>query len=276
MHDIQREIIDALHVKENINPDREVREIIDFLKNYKYHHDFIESFVLGISGGQDSTLLGKLAQMAVEELREEGHTIHFYGVRLPYGTQLDMNDVDDAIAYINPDFDVTINIKNAVDASVKALNDASFHISDFVIGNEKARERMKAQYAIAADRKGVVLGSDHAAEALTGFYTKFGDGAADVMPLTGLNKRQGQQILKYLNCPEHLYLKVPTADLESDRPLLSDEDALQVSYKDIDDFLEGKTVPVAAFNRIIHLYKVSQHKRDKPYHRYLKPKYMEE
>lgn len=276
MNDIQQNIIKELHVKPTINVKEEVREIIDFLKGYKYNHDFIKSFVLGISGGQDSTLLGKFAQMAVEELRTEDKEIEFYAVRLPYGEQLDSQDVDDAMMFIQPDYDVTINIKESVDSGVKALNDAGFNISDFVIGNEKARERMKVQYAIAADKKGVVLGSDHAAEAITGFYTKFGDGAADLMPLTGLNKHQGQQILKYLNCPEHLYLKIPTADLESDRPLLSDEEALGVSYKDIDDFLEGKEVPKEAFNRILHLYKTSQHKRDKAYHRYNLPQNMEE
>lgn len=274
MTDLQSEIIKKLHVKQVIDPASEIREIIDFMKGYVTAHPFIKSLVLGISGGQDSTLLGKLAQMTVEELRSEGLDVSFYSVRLPYGQQADEQDARDAVAFIKPDHNEEINIAPAVDAGVKILADNGFNLSDYVRGNEKARERMKVQYAIAAHTSGVVLGTDHAAEALTGFYTKFGDGACDLTPLTGLNKRQGRQILAYLDCPAHLYEKVPTADLESDKPLLSDEDALGVTYHAIDDFLEGKVVSETDYDTIINLYKRSEHKRVLPYNRYHLPENM--
>ena len=92
MDKVQQHIVDELHVKPEINPESETREIIDFLKDYVKKYNFIKSFVLGISGGQDSTLLGKIAQLAVDELNEEGHSIKFYGVRLPYGEQRDEDD----------------------------------------------------------------------------------------------------------------------------------------------------------------------------------------
>ncbi|QQD85028.1 MULTISPECIES: ammonia-dependent NAD(+) synthetase [Jeotgalicoccus] len=272
MSDIQKEIIERLHVKTEINPQEELSEIINFLKDYVTDHPFIKSFVLGISGGQDSTLLGKIAQLTVAALREEGKEVKFYTVRLPYGVQADESDARDAVDFIEPDERVTVNIKDSVDASVDALLDSGFTLSDFVIGNEKARERMKVQYAIAAHTGGIVLGTDHAAEALTGFYTKFGDGACDVAPLMGLNKRQGRQLLEFLKAPPHLYEKIPTADLESNKPLLSDEAALGVSYREIDDFLEGKPVSQHAFDTIINHYKRSAHKRDLPYNRYNLPK----
>lgn len=82
---------------------------------------------------------------------------------------------------------------------------------------------MKAQYSIAGMTKGVVVGTDHAAEAITGFFTKYGDGGTDINPLFRLNKRQGKQLLAHLGCPEHLYKKLPTADTEDDRPSLPDE-----------------------------------------------------
>lgn len=271
MDQLQQQIIDELHVKPEIKPETEAREIIDFLKDYAKQHDFIKSFVLGISGGQDSTLLGKLTQLAVDELNEEGRSIQFYGVRLPYGKQNDEEDAIDAMKFIGQDTQRAVNIKPAVDAGVEALAQSGFELSDFVEGNEKARERMKVQYAIAAHTGGVVLGTDHAAEALTGFYTKYGDGAVDLAPLTGLNKRQGREILKHLGSPVHLYEKIPTADLEDDKPMLSDEAALGVTYEHIDDFLEGKTVPEEAYDRIKNLYIKSQHKRDLPYNRYNLP-----
>ena len=108
---------------------------------------------------------------------------------------------------------------------------------------------------------GVVLGTDHAAEAITGFFTKHGDGAADIVPLYRLNKRQGREILKYLNAPESIYLKVPTADLEDDKPLIPDEIALGVTYEEIDDYLEGKEIRTEAAEKIENWYIRTEHKR---------------
>src|SRR5699024_7583814 len=102
---------------------------------------------------------------------------------------------------------------------------------------------------------------DHGAEAVTGFYTKFGDGGADLMPIFRLNKRQGRQLLEELHCPSHLYTKVPTADLEEDKPAVPDEVALGVSYDEIDDYLEGKQVAEQAKVKIENYFLNSRHKR---------------
>ncbi len=159
---------------------------------------------------------------------------------------------------------LTVNIKGSVLASEQALREAGIELSDFVRGNEKARERMKAQYSIAGMSKGVVVGTDHAAEAVTGFFTKYGDGGTDINPIFRLNKRQGKQLLKTLGCPEHLYLKAPTADLEDDRPSLPDEAALGVTYQQIDDYLEGKTLPAETAKIIEGWYLKTEHKRRPP------------
>jgi len=263
---LQQEIIKELRVLPTINVQEEIRKSIDFLKEYAQRYSFVKGFVLGISGGQDSTLTGKLVQLAVDELNAEvGEAKYsFWAVRLPYGVQADEKDCQDAIDYIKPTKTFTVNIKNAVDASIQSLANAGIEVSDFVKGNEKARERMKVQYAIAAMNNAVVLGTDHAAEAITGFYTKFGDGGADLMPIFRLNKRQGKQILTALNCPEHLYLKVPTADLEENRPSLPDEAALGLTYDQIDDYLEGKEIPEEARKTLEGHYLRSQHKRHMP------------
>src|SRR5690606_8383525 len=175
--------------------------------------------------GQDSTLAGKLAQIAIDELNagQPSKRAAFYAVRLPYGEQLDENDAKDALRFINPTHSITVNIKAAVDASAAAFQAATGEqLSGFDKGNNKARERMKVQYDLAAHFDCLVLGTDHAAEAITGFYTKHGDGACDIAPLFGLNKRQGKSLLKELDAPEHLYQKIPTADLEDDKPGLPD------------------------------------------------------
>ncbi|VDZ73170.1 NH3-dependent NAD(+) synthetase [Atlantibacter hermannii] len=156
---------------------------------------------------------------------------------------------------------LTVNIKASVLASEQALRDAGIELSDFVRGNEKARERMKAQYSIAGMTKGLVVGTDHAAEAVTGFFTKYGDGGTDINPLFRLNKRQGKALLRELGCPEHLYTKLPTADLEDDRPSLPDEVALGVTYENIDDYLEGKKLDDSISKTIEGWYLKTEHKR---------------
>ena len=141
-----------------------------------------------------------------EEAEEERY--QFIAVRLPYGVQADEADCQDALAFIQPTKSISINVKPAVDAMLSAVEEAADDkVSDFNKGNVKARERMIAQYTVAGMYSGVVLGTDHSAEAVTGFYTKFGDGGADLVPIFRLNKRQGKQMLKELGCPEHLYMK---------------------------------------------------------------------
>ncbi len=106
-------------------------------------------------------------------------------VRLPYGEQADEQDALDAIKFIQADMTMVVNIKPSVDALVEAVTQDSLVISDFNKGNIKARARMVAQYAIAGQMHGAVIGTDHAAENVTGFFTKYGDGGADLLPLAG-------------------------------------------------------------------------------------------
>jgi NAD+ synthase len=266
MKSLQEEIIAELKVKPVIDPEEEIRKSVDFMKEYARKHSFLNGFVIGISGGQDSTLVGKLAQIAVDELNDEDQTdrYQFIAIRLPYGTQFDEKDCQDALDFIQPTKIYTVNIKESVDASVRALTEIGVNLSDYAKGNEKARERMKVQYSVAAMNNCVVLGSDQAAESITGFYTKFGDGGADLMPIFRLNKRQGKELLKALDCPVHLYTKVPTADLEDDKPSIPDEVALGITYEHIDDYLEGKEIPEEPRERLEQYYLKSMHKRHMP------------
>ena len=266
MRKYQEEIINALGVNSQIDPQAEVTKrvqfICDFLQTTK-----MKALVLGISGGQDSSLAGRLSQLAVEKLREEtgDNEYQFIAVRLPYGEQADESDAMFAINdFIKPDKIMRVNIKAATDAMVASLNEAGTPISDFNKGNIKARERMIVQYAIGGENKGAVVGTDHAAEAVTGFYTKFGDGGADITPLSGLDKRQGKALLQYLGAPAKLYDKTPTADLEEDKPMRPDEEALGVRYDEIDDYLEGREVSPAAAEKIEGWYRRTQHKRHSP------------
>lgn len=266
MTSLQATIIKKLQVKPEIDPATEVEQRVQFIQEY-LKTTGMKTLVLGISGGQDSSLAGRLAQLAVEGLRQatSDDQYQFIAVRLPYGEQADESDAMFAInEFIKPDRMVRVNIQPATDAMVASLQTGGEAISDFNKGNIKARERMIVQYAIAGQHRGAVVGTDHAAEAVTGFYTKFGDGGADLTPLTGLDKRQGKQLLAYLNAPAKLYEKTPTADLEEDRPALPDEVALGVTYQNIDNYLEGKPVDSAVAQKIEAWYQRTGHKRHLP------------
>jgi NAD+ synthase len=261
---MQAQIISELGVRPTVDPGEQVRLRIDFLKDY-LGSTGAAGLVLGISGGQDSTLCGRLCQLAVEELRAAGRTAAFTAVRLPYAVQADEADAQLALGFIRPDRVLTFDVARGVDGVAAEFGDATGEpMLDFTKGNVKARVRMVAQYAIAGQAGGVVVGTDHAAEAVTGFFTKYGDGGADVLPLTGLTKRQGRALLEHLGGPERLLVKEPTADLLDEDPGQSDEANLGLSYTQIDDYLEGGELPDDVAAAIEARYRATRHKRAVP------------
>ncbi|MCK7626683.1 ammonia-dependent NAD(+) synthetase [Streptomyces sp. RS10V-4] len=265
---LQQEIAQELQVTAEFDAEREIERRVSFL-TAQLTSTGLRSLVLGISGGVDSTTAGRLCQLAVERARAGGHDAVFYAMRLPYGEQADEKDAQRALEFIRADRLLTVDVRPASDAALDAavaggvaFRDA--HHQDFVHGNIKARQRMIAQYAVAGAHAGLVVGTDHAAEAVSGFFTKFGDGAADVVPLTGLTKRRVRAVAQALGAPAELVHKVPTADLETLDPGKPDEDALGVSYDQIDDFLEGRPVEETAFQAIVRRYRLTAHKRALP------------
>jgi NAD+ synthase len=264
----QLAIIKELHVAAAFDVHVEVERRVAFLADY-LEASALTSFVLGISGGVDSSTAGRLAQLAVERLRARGGDARFIAMRLPYGEQRDEADAQRALAFIRPDETLNVDIRPAADAMSMSLDSSGLrygdaHHQDFVLGNIKARQRMIAQYAVAGARMGIVIGTDHAAESLMGFFTKYGDGGADILPLYGLNKRRVRALAKALGASDDICMKTPTADLESLVPLKPDEDSYGISYDVIDDFLEGKRVSPDAYQIIYRFYDGTRHKRGQP------------
>jgi NAD+ synthase len=262
-------IIEEMKVKPSIDPAYEVERRVAFIKQQLLSSG-LQSLVLGISGGIDSCTLGRLAQIAVNELNQGKEHYQFIAVRLPYSEQADEADAQLSIDFIQPSMQLTANVKPGADAIHEAARAAlkavgkltdDVHLDDFVKGNAKARTRMAIQYDIAGLTRGLVLGTDHSAENITGFYTKHGDGACDLAPLFGLSKRQVRQIARFLGAPSRIIEKAPTADLETLNPQLSDEESLGLSYDQIDDFLEGKSNDGHADELLIAIYQRTQHKR---------------
>lgn len=239
-----------------------------------YLADFLRStgrkaYVLGISGGVDSTVAGVLAQRACEKLRAEGYPATFVAMRLPAGVQADESDAQAALAFMSPDVVLTVNVGGAStvlhDRGAAAFLASGKKITaekmDFDKGNVKARMRMIAQYQQAAQFEGLVLGTDHNAEAVMGFFTMWGDGACDVTVLGGLNKRQVRAMAKYMGAPQALWSKPAMADLEELNPGQSDDASFGFPYDYLDDFLEGKTIPEHVLNIIVKQFNQTLFKR---------------
>lgn len=267
----KQEIISEMKVLPSIDVEFEIKRRVNFIKK-QLKASGLKNLILGISGGVDSSTCGRLAQLAVNELNEEekSNTYQFIAVRLPYDTQADEDDAQQAVSFIQPSHCLTTNVLAGVDGihnevlqaiAKQNLPKPSDGQVDFSKGNVKARMRMISQYHIAGILGGLVIGTDHSAENITGFFTKWGDGACDLAPLFGLSKRQVRAIAKKLGAPEILVSKAPTADLEDLEPGKTDEDALGISYDQLDDFLEGKEVSQKVSEHIINIYQKTQHKR---------------
>ena len=263
-------IINEMRVLPKINAHTEIKRRISFIKQQLVNSG-LKNLVLGISGGVDSSTCGRLAQLAIDELNaEHSENYQFIAVRLPFDIQADEDDAQHALAFIQPSHCLTTNILQGANgihneainalATHNILNASDAHI-DFSKGNVKARTRMAMQYHIAGIIGGLVLGTDHSAEDITGFFTKWGDGTCDLAPLFGLSKRQVRQLAQHLGAPALLIDKSPTADLEELSPGKTDEDALGITYDQLDDFLEGKKVSKSIEQRIVSIYLKTQHKR---------------
>ncbi|WP_026118642.1 ammonia-dependent NAD(+) synthetase [Nocardiopsis salina] len=264
----RREIIRDLDVAATFDAGVEVQRRAGFLAE-RLITTGTTALVLGISGGVDSLATGRLCRLAVDRVREQGHHAQYVAMRLPYGVQKDEKDATRAVEFTEPDRVLTVDVAPASDAMSESVRAAGMMFDgdvseDFVFGNVKARQRMIAQYTVAGGLRGLVVGTDHAAEAVTGFFTKYGDGGVDIVPLTGLTKRRVRALASSLGAPADLVDKTPTADLESLAPQRPDEEALGLTYDQIDDFLEGLPVSEDAERTLVARYRATAHKRAVP------------
>lgn len=283
----QKHIIEALKTVPTVNTEVEINRRAKFLED-SIMASGAKGLVLGLSGGADSTLAAFVARRAIDNLNllfpNEFFILH--AIMLPEKAfKSNDKDVKDAIAvsknYVKFDDLLTIPIEKTKNSAIyeyilgfKEGAEAVGHggiltkfghiVNDTTKGNISARVRMIQLYTHAALNNLLVLGTDNAAEQLTGFYTKHGDGAYDVNPLQTLTKRQVFQMLKETGAPESIITKAPAANLSESNPGRTDEEELGLSYSDIDDFLEGKQLDLEIEKKLIARYDFTQHKREMP------------
>ena len=227
-----------------------LKEIETFLKDYieKAH---CNKYILGISGGVDSSLCAALARNAVGKDR-------LLCLILPIESQkADENDALDLAKQLDLNYEIvdgTEIFRGYVDTFKKLGQD----FDRSTLGNLKARIRMSILYAYAQKYNGLVIGTDNADERYTGYFTKHGDGACDILPIAHLLKGEVVQASKILGISDYLAERVPTASLFEGQ---TDETEMGVTYKDLDRYIFGGKVDEAVEKRIQHLHKISEHKR---------------
>ena len=225
-----------------------LKEIESFLKDY-LESNHMDSYVLGLSGGVDSSLVAAIARKAVGKDR-----LYCYAIDIESNPQ----DIIDAKS-VAKELDLNLKVVNLTDTYHSYLKDLSGE--EFIRltkSNLKVRMRMVALFAYAQEKKALVLGTDNADERYVGYFTKYGDGAADVLPIVHLTKSEVRDAAKMYGLSEILANRVPSAGLFEGQ---TDEKEMGISYKDLDDFLLGKEIDPKSKERIEHLHKISEHKR---------------
>ena len=227
-----------------------LKDIEKFLKNY-LESNGMNTYVLGVSGGVDSSLCAALARNAVGKDK-----LHCLIVPIDSAKE----DIEDALTLVK-DLDLKYDIIDASETFHTYLKDfekCGMSFDRSTLGNLKARMRMSILYAVAQKERGLVIGTDNADERCVGYFTKYGDGACDILPIAHLVKAEVVEASKILGVRTSLAERVPTAGLYEGQ---TDENEMGVSYKDLDAYVLGKEVNETAKKRIQYLERISEHKR---------------
>ena len=227
-----------------------IKVIENFLSDYLLNAH-ANGYVLGLSGGVDSSTVALLTKEAVGKDKLTCIMIPIHS--LP-------EDLEDAL-YLAKECDLNYIIYDAsdiFDQYIKEFEKLGLPLDRATQSNLKARIRMSILYAYGQKHGYLVLGTDNKDERYTGYFTKYGDGAADLYPVAKLVKGELVQVAKILGCPTRLAERTPSAGLF---PGQTDESEMGIKYKDLDDYLLGKEIPQEVIDKIERLHRITEHKR---------------
>lgn len=242
-----------MKISKHLNYNEYTKKLVAFLtqscKNYP-----ADGFVIGISGGVDSAVAGSIATLT---------GLPVTGLIMPSSNNSseDMNDALELIAKLDIPYHI-VPIQDAYETFISTTTNFTNSDNDrqhVIKGNAQARLRMMYLYAYAQQNNRMVIGTDNACEWYMGYFTKHGDGAADILPLVNLKKSQVFELGKHLDIPQNILNKAPSAGLWQGQ---TDEDEMGVAYQEIDSFLDGEEVSDKALERIKFWNNRSHHKRN--------------
>lgn len=240
-----------------------IQKQIDFVVNWlrqQVQLSGTKGLVVGISGGIDSAVVANLIYKAMPD--------NSLGVILPIHSN--QGDVEDGLLMAEScgishfTVDLSQQQEYILSKVTEELKKASFYNGNnlrVMDANLRARLRMSTLYSIANNLNYLVVGTDNAAELHTGYFTKYGDGGVDLLPIASLRKYEVYEWAKALGVPQVIIEKTPSAGLWEGQ---TDELEMGVTYKNIDDYLDGKPISEKDKNVIDRLHKLSQHKRETP------------
>lgn len=230
-----------------------LQKIIKFLQT-EVRRANAKGLVVGLSGGIDSAVVALLIKKA------------FPNNSLSLIMPCLSSDFDEKCAKLlvekhHLDYEV-IDLSATFQVFKTTLeNKIAYNNELLVLGNLKARLRMSTLYAVAQSKNYLVVGTDNADEWYTGYFTKYGDGGVDILPIIKLLKQDVVNAAKILAVNEEIINRLPSAGLWEGQ---TDEAELKFSYHELDQYLlNNKTnLSQTVINRIEYLHKISEHKRN--------------
>ena len=234
--------------------EKQVRALTDWIHD-KVRGAGCRGVVLGMSGGIDSSLLAVLCKKAFPR--------NTLGLIMPCYSVDEDKDHAEMVARQFEISTKTVVLNAVFDSLIYVLPDSKPHADTARLAraNLKARLRMVTLYYVANQMKYLVAGAGNRSELAIGYFTKYGDGAADILPLGNMVKKEVRELAVFLRIPREIIDKVPSAGLW---PGQTDEDEMGFSYETLDRYLMTGTAPEETQSRIEYLKAASQHKKTTP------------
>lgn len=235
--------------------EKRIEHVVNWLRG-QVEASHTKGIIIGLSGGIDSSVVACLLKRALGD--------DTMGIILPCKSQekdrLDALELAEACGIETITVDLSQTHELLLSEMKKSMKQEVFQ-NPMTDANLRARLRMTTIYGVANEKNYLVAGTDNAAELLTGYFTKYGDGGVDMLPLAHLTKREVFEWARYLGVPQSIIDRKPSAGLWEGQ---TDEDEMGVTYDEIDDYIEGKSVSQEALEKIERMHRLTEHKRVMP------------
>ena len=207
-----------------------------------------KGIVYGLSGGVDSAVIAALSKLA---FGDESLAI-MMPINSSFEDEIDANLVIDKFNLNAIKVDLSRTYSEFVEVVEKGDNNMAY-------ANVKPRLRMTTLYYYAQLKGYLVVGTSNKSEFTVGYFTKYGDSGSDLMPLVDFTKKEIFELARYLEIPDKIIQKPPSAGLFEDQ---TDEDEMGFTYNDLEKYINNEKIDERIEEKINRMVKISEHKRN--------------